>query len=272
MDLKEAPASTTRKGDRVSISLGVQISGTDLAGEQFCDIAQTVNVSRSGCCVLTKRVLVPGHKLYLVRTSCSAEAVGRIVGQTGVRPDGNLYGIEVLDAGESFWGIRFPRQKDLEEGAGRTLLMCAECENAAEVALNEVELSVFQITHHLTRKCPTCAADTLWEAVPEAAESGRQQAPGQKPEKRKYARISMRTVACVGQPGPNADIVEVVNVSRGGICFHSHRTYKEDSWVQIAVPYTPGAANIFVAGLIVRTRHISSAITEYGVEYVRSQE
>lgn len=71
---------------------------------------------------------------------------------------------------------------------------------------------------------------------------------------------------------PLADIVEVMNISRGGMCFRSSRTYREDSWIQVAVPYTEGAENIFVAGRIVRSRRINNALTEYGVEYVRSQD
>ena len=109
----------------------------------------------------------------------------------------------------------------------------------------------------------------MWETVPHKTEADGEQ-NSKKADRRKYARISMKTVACVGQPGPHADIVDVVNVSRGGVCFRSSRPYAEDTWVQVAVPYTPGAANIFVAGRIVRSRKMDSALTEYGVEYAKS--
>jgi hypothetical protein len=177
------------------------------------------------------------------------EAVGRVVGQTGICSEGNLYGVEVVNPGENFWGIRFPRQKELEAGSVRVLLKCTACQNCEEVALNEVDLPVFQVTHHLTRRCEACSGNTVWETVPHKTDGGSGQnevpATGKKPDKRKYARISMKTVACIGPPGPRADIVDVVNISRGGVCFRSSRTYSEDTWVQVAVPYTPGAANIF---------------------------
>lgn len=274
MDVKEAPAATARKSDRVSIAISVQISGADLSGNGFTDMVQTVNVSRNGCCLLTRQSLAPGQKIHLKRIGSSEEAVGRVVGQTGIRAEGNLYGLEVLNPSQDFWGIRFPRQKELEESAGRTLLRCAACLHTEEVALNEVELSVFQITHHLTRLCSACSVIGAWQAVPDPAGDGDVDHPasGKKSERRKHPRISMRAQACVGQPGPHADIVEVVNVSRSGICFCSSRTYNEDSWIQVAVPYTKGAANIFVAGRIVRARKISRTVTEYGVEYVRSQD
>jgi len=276
MQVQQLADATTRKSDRISISISLQISCTDLAGEHFSEIVQTVNVSRNGCCLLTKRSLAPGQKMHLLRTGSGEEMIGRVVGQTGICSEGNLYGIEVLNAGDEFWGIRFPKQKELEEATARVLLKCTACNNCEETALNEVDLSVFQISHRLTRKCKTCSRNTVWEQVadkvgPEGARNLSHDA-GHKPDKRKHRRVKMKTVACVGPPGPREDIVEVENISRGGICFCSSRTYREDTWVQIAAPYTPGAANIFVAGRIVRSRKKSDALTEYGVEYVKSQE
>ncbi len=271
----EAPPSAARKGDRVSIAISVQITCSDAAGQHFSEVVRTVNVSRNGCCLLLRQSLTPGQKIHLQRAGSAEEATGRVVGQTGIRPEGNLYGIEVLDPGENFWGIRFPRQKDLEDGAVRVLLKCCACQTCEEVALNEVDLSVFQITHHLTRNCSACSVNTMWEQVLDQADSATTQTDmrpgGKKHDKRKYARISMKTTACVGPAGPHADIVDVVNVSRGGICFHSSRIYSQDCWVQVAAPYTPGAANIFVAGRIVRSRKMNNGLTEYGVEYVKSQ-
>jgi hypothetical protein len=272
--MEAAAVSTTRKGDRISISIGVQISCADLAGEHFSEVVRTVNVSRNGCCLLLKQSLSIGQKIHLQRMGSREEAVGRVVGQTGICSEGNLYGIEVLNPGENFWGIRFPHQKELEEGCVRVLLKCSRCQTCEQVALNEVDLSVFQITHRLTRKCQACSANTVWETVPHKPEVGEAQneppATGKKPDKRKYARISMKTVACIGPPGVHADVVAVVNVSRGGVCFHSSRIYGEDTWVQVAVPYTPGSANIFVAGRIVRSRKMDNALIEYGVEYSKS--
>lgn len=274
MAVQPATASTTRKGDRISISISVQISCADQTGEHFSEVVRTVNVSRNGCCLLLKRSLAVGQKIYLQRMGSREEAHGRVVGQTGICAEGNLYGIEVLNPGENFWGIRFPKQKELEESTVRVLLKCSACQNCEEAALNEVDLSVFQITHRLTRKCPTCSANTVWETVPENTEAGSAQTEplptGKKADKRKHPRISMKTVACVGQGDPRADVVEVVNISRGGVCFHSARSYSQDTWIQIAVPYTPGAANIFVAARIARSRKLDGALTEYGVEYAKT--
>ena len=81
----------------------------DLTGEHFTDVVQTVNVSRTGCCLPLKCSLAPGQKIHLQRIGSGEEAVGHVVGQTGIRSECNLYGIEVLDPSDNFWGIRFPR-------------------------------------------------------------------------------------------------------------------------------------------------------------------
>jgi hypothetical protein len=107
MEVQEAAASTARKGDRISISISVRVSCIDLAGGHFTDVVQTVNVSRSGCCLPLKCSLAPGQKIHLQRIGSGEEAVGRVVGQTGVRSEHNLYGIEVLNQSDNFWGIRF---------------------------------------------------------------------------------------------------------------------------------------------------------------------
>ena len=71
---------------------------------------QTVNVSRNGCCLLLKRLLSVGQKIHLQRGE--EEAVGRVVGQTGICAEGNLFGIEVLNPGETSGGFGSPSKRN----------------------------------------------------------------------------------------------------------------------------------------------------------------
>ena len=274
MEVREAPTSMARKGDHISISISAQISCTDMKGEHVSEAVRTVSISRHGCCLLAKRSLAPGQKIWLQRIGHGEEAVGRVVGQTGICSEGNLYGIEVLNPGDNFWGIRFPPQKELEKGPVRVLLTCTACQTCEATALNEIDFSVFQISHHLTRKCQKCSINTVWKTVPQKADATGSQnemlAAGKKPDKRRSVRISMKTMACIRPLGPEADVAEVVNISRGGICLRSSRIYAEDTWVHVAVPYMPAAANIFVAGRIVRAVKMDNGLNEYGVEYGKS--
>jgi hypothetical protein len=80
----------------------------------------------------------------------------------------------------------------------------------------------------------------------------------------------MRKTGCVRQPGSDPDIVQVLDMSRGGIRFESKRVYRKFSWVEIAVPYIGGgAAEVFVPGRIARVVERKDGKQEYGVEYVR---
>jgi len=87
METQESAASTTRKGDRISISISVRVSCIDLAGEHFTDVVQTANVSRNGCRLLLKCSLAPGQKIRLQRIGSGEEAVGRVVGQVAFVPN-----------------------------------------------------------------------------------------------------------------------------------------------------------------------------------------
>ena len=87
------------------------------------------------------------------------------------------------------------------------------------------------------------------------------------PEKaQRPARARLRLTACVAEPG-NEAVVETENVSREGLCFRSAREYVVDTFVRVAVPYTPEASNIFLIGRVCWVNRQHSA-NEYGINYV----
>ena len=76
-------------------------------------------------------------------------------------------------------------------------------------------------------------------------------------------------MACIQETGRDDDIVEVSDISRGGVNFRGGRAYQVNSWIHFAVPYTPGAANIFVSGRIAWRKDLEDDKYEHGVQYVR---
>jgi hypothetical protein len=90
------------------------------------------------------------------------------------------------------------------------------------------------------------------------------QAPPQEPRR---ARAKMKMTACIMQPGSET-LVDVVNVSREGLCFRSAREFAANTLVRVAAPYTAGGSNIFVIGRITWSRAAENA-HEYGINYVR---
>jgi hypothetical protein len=83
-----------------------------------------------------------------------------------------------------------------------------------------------------------------------------------------YPRVRVNMKACISKPGSDDDIVHTMNVSRGGVAVRSERVYATESWIQLAVPYTPAAANIFVPARIVWRGDLEGA-HQYGIKYVR---
>jgi hypothetical protein len=63
--------------------------------------------------------------------------------------------------------------------------------------------------------------------------------------------------------------VATENISRGGFAFTSARLYVAGSSIQVAVPYSPGAGNIFVPAQIEYAEAVPElGLTRYGVSYI----
>lgn len=95
-------------------------------------------------------------------------------------------------------------------------------------------------------------------------------ANGRPINKRRHVRIRVSFSACVRHPAHADEVVECENVSKGGVCFHSVQQYKLDSLIEVAAPYSPGEAALFVPAQIKRVETLSGGqVFRYGVEYVK---
>jgi hypothetical protein len=261
-----------KRGDRIAIAIAVEVSGADLSGQDFLDKAFSAHISRNGASLVLNRNLAPDQQIVLRRSGSGAEAVARVVGQIGIRAEGHVYGIALPENCANFWGICFPPRAELEQALARVLLECATCRIRQVIALDEIELSVFEANHRLSRVCTQCRTATFWHTVPSTDPGKEDQAahPAKKPNRRRHVRTGMRASACITQPRDEQELVQVVDVSRGGIRFRSDHHYRMDAWVQVAVPYTPDTANIFVPGRVVWQKSVGKNLWEYGVQYVKS--
>ncbi len=279
-----------RRSDRVTIRIPVSILGTDLSGNDFMDRAVTESVSCFGASIVTKVPLGPDQEVTLLRADGKA-VQARIIGQTSIAPEGHIYGVSFLSTAKNFWGIHFPPSG--ESSGATTQLECCNCHTRKSVPLNELEFEVFRANDRLRRLCTECGDLTNWRLAEHVARKPPQpfrapagpNEPGNKSgvsttagpqvvalpqtERRGYPRVRVNLKACITQPGLEDDIVAVVNMSRGGILVSSGRVYRTESWIQLAVPYTRAAANIFVPARIVRRADIEG-VHQYGIKYVRS--
>ncbi len=100
-------APARRRSDRVSITFPVEITGTDEAGEVFCEKTCTTSVSRYGCGVKLPRAVGFNEELRVRRLDNGNWETGRVVGRMGAPSNQPLCGIEIVHVCDDFWGIRF---------------------------------------------------------------------------------------------------------------------------------------------------------------------
>jgi hypothetical protein len=276
-----ASKAENRSSHRVHYAIRVSIAGIDTSGRKFTEQARTEVITRDGGLMICGVSLPTGSQIRLLHGPNVANA--RIVGAMGIRDEEIAYGIAFLDtSGAAFWRVEFPPAGP-EGGVGRTVLECGRCVMQAVFELSEVEMMVLESVRVVSRWCPRCADETLWQvpvvlAEPELVVSG---GAGDKAgplvqEKRtrndrKHHRLAMkRTKACIKRLGAPEDVVDVIDVSRGGVSFYSYVDYQPRAYVEIAVPYTQGGANVFTPARIARVKSRAKAPDvrgEYGCQY-----
>ena len=268
--------------ERVAIRFPIVVWGTDLMGKDFNEEGRTDSITRNGATIVVKRLLGPHDVIRVLRHGSQKEAVARIVGQTGILPEGNVYGINVQDPNFELWGIRFPPPGDNKRAVSRVLLQCRSCKAREVVYLDEIEAEVFETNNWLSRNCSQCSDWTRWFLAAKEVKPGedmvvpahdKTKAPEPGVDKRKHRRLKMQTNGCIREPGVEENVVAVVDVSRGGVKFRTPKKYAVHKWVEIAVPYTRGAANIFVPARItwVKTGNPGDW-NEYGLAYVKQSK
>jgi hypothetical protein len=95
--------------------------------------------------------------------------------------------------------------------------------------------------------------------------------PGEKQNRRRDVRTRVNFTACVRHPAAGDEIVECDNISRGGFSFRSQKQYPRDSMVQVALPYFPGSASIFVFAEIKHVKDLlGGTLFRYGAAYLKT--
>jgi hypothetical protein len=278
-----------RRSDRVLIRMPLEISGTDASGRRFSEKGATYFVNRHGGSIVTRRLLASGQQV-LIRRPDGFQAQIRVVGQLGIGQAGQFYGISFLNPKTDFWGISFPSSPD-PEGVAKVLLECESCGAHEIIELDLIQLEVFQANDSLAHLCKKCTAVTRWTEIPidapptraqriEDVESARAQssqpaiqaAPVTTPsERRRNGRTRVKLTGCIPPPdgiGPD-EVVQVLDLSKGGVRVRTQKKYVVGQWVQIAVPYTPGGANIFSQARISWHSKSAEGWNNYGLKYVK---
>jgi hypothetical protein len=276
--VQEKQCIGVRRSGRIAIRIPVEVSGLDRLGADFTETAFTTTVSRHGAAVSIPRLLKPEQEIRIRRAKGNIDSVFRVVGQIGVHNLDNVYGVARENAGTEVWGIMFPENDSLEMLAN-ILLECRRCTSREVVGMIDIELEVFKTNGHIVRNCKTCFEQTDWLMVPDdltADASPQRLGSPRKPSsnnsravnRRKHKRVEMELTACIRGSGHAEELVNTADISKGGMRFLSKTDYSISSWVEVAVPYVDGSANIYMAARIVRVQESKKAgFREYGIEY-----
>lgn len=279
-------ALSGRRTDRVSLTLLLEVSGTDAHGHSFKESTHTLLINRGGGVIVLEKDLTAGQQIHLRREGNSdprrAGSV-RVVGQFGRQKEGYLYGVEILDPQTDLWGIEFPEIAESAEAVARMLLQCGYCHGREVAYLNVMELRGFEANRGIARYCRACGVPSIWSQAPHEQEkksSGRgsrsrrsSEAPENPPTEddkrdRQRVRLKTRLTACIRHSGSDDELAVCEDISPVGMCFRSKRRYEANTHVDVAVPYSPEAANIFLPARIVYSEEIPKAgLFRHGTEY-----
>jgi len=178
--------------------------------------------------------------------------------------------------------VEFPPSPESLEAVARMLVECSYCRNREVVHLNELELRAFEANRGIARHCKVCGVPSIWVQAPHEDEkklTGRSrarraaEAPGSIPkegDQRQRARLRLQTrlTACVRQTNADDELAVCEDISPLGVCFRSKRRYDAGTLVEVAVPYSPEAANIFLPASVVYSEEMPKAgLFRHGAEY-----
>ena len=279
-------SASLRRTDRVSLTLLLEASGKNAKGEEFKSPARTLLINRGGAVIILDQDLAPEQFIHLQRRApheSHRKGQVRVVGQFGRQKDGYLYGIEIPDPSMDLWGVEFPPIAESTEAVARMLLECTYCRSREVVHMNELELRAFETNRGIARHCKTCGVPSIWTQAPHEDEDkltprrrrGAAEAPGAIPEsgeqrERERMRLKTRLTACIRQSGADDELAVCEDISPIGMCFRSKRKYAADTAIDVAVPYSPDAANIFLPARVVYTEEMPKAgLFRHGTEYRR---
>jgi len=161
-----------------------------------------------------------------------------------------------------------------------TLLECARCGLRDVIYLDEAEAEFYHANGYIYRTCKRCDESTIWnEAAYEPLETMRRtsppllehvSAPGTR-KTRQHNRIRCSLRACIRyKQNYGEEVLEVNDVSRGGVSFTTQKCLTPGTRIEIAVPYSPGMDNIFLLAEIVRVKPLPNKnLYLYGAAYIK---
>jgi len=263
-----------RGSERVLVNLRLRVSAPAERGEEFLGEGKTIDVSQDGASIMVDRDLGIGQTIKIRRVGANKEALARVVGSYQ-NAAGRVFGVVLSDNQINLWDIVFPPAAALEHAVLRSLLRCVACGRLEVSYLNEFESDLFLNHHSVPRLCGQCGGWTTWTRpygcvpVPEGTDTGVPLDIQDSESLNRNRRSHFETVGCIRNPASGNEVVLVSDLSPGGLSFVSANQYPAGTHIEMAVPYTSKAPNIYSLVRIVDARKgKESNLTEYRAAYL----
>ncbi len=267
-----------RRSDRLVLTIPLQLKGKDARGVRFFAEARTIILNRHGASIQTSQALQGGQIIRVVNLVGRLEADFRVVGPISPLTDqGGEWGVEYVDLTENIWGIQFPPIVGSAES--KALLECRKCHSVALMQLSLVEVQVLETSGIISRSCVGCEVVGPWGiAEKQVAMSSPPEETGMTEEvqqratggfdQRRYRRIALQLPVLLRDYYGGGEITKTENISKGGFCFITDKTYNVGEGVVVICPYNPSGQNIEVHARVVRARELEGGPRRiYGVRY-----
>jgi hypothetical protein len=273
-----------RCSERVSLKLRIRLLGISEGRQDFAEEGYTVDVSRHGASIAVDRQLRVGQKVKIERVGVGKGAQAQVVDHKATTSKGHIFGLSLADSEADLWNVAFPPETERQKAVLRILLRCIACGQLEVSYLNEFDSELFLAHHSVARLCGQCGGWTTWnqpyahtpgepdqsvEANSPERRSRYFLAPGTR-NQRSFDRLPVDIVGCIRHPSFGIEVVLVNNLARGGLSFYSSSHYPESARLEMAIPYTSKAPNIYSLVRIVgcRPEGKHKDLTEYRAVYL----
>jgi len=278
------PELDKRRSDRLMLTIPLEVSGIDAKGIEFHENARTITLNRHGARIALMRMLAGGQTVRLTNLVIHREANFRVVGPlTPHSEKGGEWGVECVDGQQNIWGIQFPPSPADQASESAALLECRVCHSVALMRTSLVEIEVLGTSGLLPKLCEVCKTTTSWgQAEKQVAmgappdEAAMMAAVGVAPlgasrgiDLRRHRRVSLQLPVLVRDYSGQFEVTKTENVSKGGFCFITEKSFMIGEGVMVACPYSKASSqNLEISAKIVRRQNVSgSQRVIYGVRY-----
>ena len=275
----------------IKLGKAVVILGWDTTGAELTSAGLTSVVGADGCVLYTPEPLPFQGRVVLCCNNKEIEGFMKpcepVLANVGpAKLDRYQYIVGFEQADETYWDVQL---EVCETALQQAQIECRACQHCLAADLNGLEAMIYQAHAAIFRTCPCCRertkftaphkGNTVYEAAsqdPNLVVSGHEIYELRKPKKdindRQHGRIPTHAKAFLRIPGRDEELVNVLDVSRGGLRFESPNNYEVGLEMEVALHYVEGGNNIFQKGRIVRKqrRPTETWNGEYGLMFIRA--